>query len=205
MDALGLAPCDIQWRISIQTVPRRWPPARIHIDISTYRRTLRSMQRQSMDRFGGGSVMVWGAIWFGGRSQLLVVDGNLTANGYLATVLSNQIISYVQLHNHAIFMHDNARPHVAHVCQDYLRAHNVQVLDWPRYFSDMNPIELLWDHLDRKVRLRNPLPRNLAQLQVTSADWTVARYPQFRINRLILPVSRQIWDLGLANGSCTRY
>ena len=82
-----------------------------------------------VDRFGGGSVMVWGAIRFSWRSQLLVVDGNLTANRYLDTVLSNQIILYVQFHNDAIVMHDNARPHVAQVCQDYLRVHNVQVLD----------------------------------------------------------------------------
>ena len=48
-----------------------------------------------VDSFGGGSVMVWGAIQFGWRSQFLVVDGNLTANRYLDTVLSNQIIPYV--------------------------------------------------------------------------------------------------------------
>ena len=157
-----------------------------------------------VDRFGGGSVMVWGAIRFGWRSQLLVVDGYLTANRYLDTVLSNQIIPYMQLHNDAIFMHDNARPHVAQVCQDYLRAHNVQVLDWPPYSPDMNPIEHLWDHLDRKVRLRNLPPRNHAQLQqALIEEWH--RYLQFRINRLIMSMFRRVRDLRLANGSYTRY
>ena len=118
-----------------------------------------------VDRFGGGSIMVWGAFWFGWRSLLLVVDGNLTANRYLDIMLSNQIILYVQLYNDAIFMHDNARPHAAQVYQNYLRVHSVQVFYRPPYSSAMNPIEHLWDHLDRKVRLRNPSPRNLAQLR----------------------------------------
>ena len=157
-----------------------------------------------VDHFDGGSVMVWGAIRFCWRSQLLVVDGNLTANRYLDTVLSNQIIPYVQLHNDSIFMHDNARPHVAQVCQGCLRAHDVQVLDWPLYSPDVNPIEHLWDHLDWKVRLRNPPPRNLAQLrQALIEEWH--RYPQFCINRLIMPMSRRVWDLRLANGSYIRY
>ena len=47
-----------------------------------------------VDRFGGGSVMVWEAIAFGWRSQLLIIDGNLTANRYINTVLSTQIAPY---------------------------------------------------------------------------------------------------------------
>ena len=48
-------------------------------------------------------------------------------------------------------------------------------------FKDMSPIEYLWDNLDRKVRLRNPPPRNLAQLrQALIEEWH--RYPQFRIS-----------------------
>ena len=35
---------------------------------------------RQVDRFGDDSVMVWGAIRFGWRSQLRIIDGNLTAN-----------------------------------------------------------------------------------------------------------------------------
>ena len=34
-----------------------------------------------VDRFGGGSVMMWGAISYTGRSELVLVQGNLTAVG----------------------------------------------------------------------------------------------------------------------------
>ncbi|GBO18476.1 hypothetical protein AVEN_164131-1, partial [Araneus ventricosus] len=38
------------------------------------------------------------------------------------------------------------------------------VLPWPANSPDLNPIENLWDHLDRVVRAMDPQPRNLAQL-----------------------------------------
>ena len=157
-----------------------------------------------VDRFGGGSVMVWGAIRFGWRSQLLIIDGNLTANRYLDTVLTNQVVPYVQQHNNTIFMHDNARPHVARLCQDYLAANNVQVLDWPPYSPDLNPIEHLWDHLDRRIRARNPAPVNHAQLrQALIEEWH--RFPQYRINALITSVPRRIAEMCRAHGGHTRY
>lgn len=157
-----------------------------------------------VDRFGGGSVMVWGAIRFGWKSPLLIIDGNLTANRYMNTVLGAEVVPYVQQNNGAIFMHDNARPHVAQVCQDYLRDNNVQVLDWPPYSPDMNPIEHLWDHLDRKVRARHPPPQNHVQLrQALIEEWH--RYPQFQVNRLIMSMPRRIRALRQANGGHTRY
>ncbi|GBM41431.1 hypothetical protein AVEN_129625-1 [Araneus ventricosus] len=37
-------------------------------------------------------------------------------------------------------------------------------LPWPANSPDLNPIENLWDHLDRVVRAMGPQPHNLAQL-----------------------------------------
>ena len=157
-----------------------------------------------VDRFGGGSVMVWGAIRHGWKSQLIVIPGNLTANRYIDTILDSQVIPYGQQNNNVIFMNDNARPHVAHVCQDFLRNNNVNVLDWPPYSPDMNPIEHLWDHLDRRIRARDPAPQNHAQLrQALIEEWQ--RYPQDRINRLIASMPRRIQALRQANGEHTRY
>ena len=44
----------------------------------------------------------------------------------------------VNAHN-LTFQHDNARPHVARVCRDFLNENNVQVPDWPPYSPDLKP------------------------------------------------------------------
>ena len=49
-------------------------------------------------------------------------------------------------------MHDNARPHVARICRQFLNRNNVYVLPWPAVSPDMNQIEHIWDYLGRKVR-----------------------------------------------------
>ena len=50
-------------------------------------------QRQ---HFGGGSVMVWGGISFRGRTQLVVVRGNLTGVRYRDEIIQPHVLPFVQ-------------------------------------------------------------------------------------------------------------
>ena len=86
--------------------------------------------------------MVWGGISHGVKTPLVVIQGNLTAVRYRDQVLMPHVLALVNAHN-LTFQHDNARPHVARVCRDFLNQNNVQVLDWPPYSPDLNPIEHL--------------------------------------------------------------
>ena len=61
-------------------------------------------------------------------------------------------------------MHDNARPHVARICRQFLNRNNVNVLPWPAVSPDMNPTEHIWDYLRRKVRARGNV-HNLRNLE----------------------------------------
>ena len=67
-------------------------------------------------------------------------------------------------HQHLIFQHDNAQPHVARKCTQFLEAEHVRVLPWPAYSPDMSPIEHVWDALYRRVRHRIPVSDNIQQL-----------------------------------------
>ena len=61
-------------------------------------------------------------------------------------------------------MHDNARPHVARICRQFLNRNNVNVLPWPAVSPDMNPIEHILDYLGRKFRARGNV-HNLRDLE----------------------------------------
>uniref|UniRef100_A0A8C9Z3S1 Tc1-like transposase DDE domain-containing protein n=1 Tax=Sander lucioperca TaxID=283035 RepID=A0A8C9Z3S1_SANLU len=63
-----------------------------------------------------------------------------------------------------MLQHDNARPHVARICTQFLEAENIPVLAWPAYSPDMSPTEHVWDALHRRIRPRVPGPANIQQL-----------------------------------------
>ena len=98
------------------------------------------------------------------KTNLIVVQGNLIAQGYINQILQPEADPFPQRHGPATLMHDNARPHVARICRQFLNRNNVNVLSWPVMSPDMNPIEHIWDYLGRKVRARGNL-HNLRDLK----------------------------------------
>ncbi|GFX96617.1 transposable element Tc1 transposase [Trichonephila clavipes] len=77
--------------------------------------------------------MVWGAIAYHGRSQLLRIVGNLNSTRYINEVLQPQAIPFLQGLPGAVFQQDNAHPHVAKTVKSYLDSQQVQLLPWPAY------------------------------------------------------------------------
>ena len=86
----------------------------------------------------GGSVMVWGGIAHRLKTPLIVVNGNLNAIQFRDRILRQCVVPFVQRHN-LTFQQDNARPHVARVCRDFLTQNNVIPLDWPPYSPGLPP------------------------------------------------------------------
>ena len=52
------------------------------------------------------------------------------------------------------FQQDNARPHTARICQQFLQTQNYAVLPWPPYSPDLSPIEHIWDVLGQRAEPR---------------------------------------------------
>ena len=152
---------------------------------------------------GGGGVMVWAGICYGRRTQVHFIDGILNAQRYRDEILRPIVVPYIHEH-HLTFQQDNARPHVARICTQFLEAENVPVLAWPAYSPDMSPIEHVWDVLDRRIRQRAPLPTNIQQLRTAiEEEWT--NIPQATIDNLINSMRRRCVALHEANGGHTRY
>ena len=108
--------------------------------------------------------MVWGGIMDRRKTHLIVVQGNLNAQGYINQILQPEVVLFLQRHGPAILTHDNARPHVARICRQFLNRNNVNVLPWPAVSPNTNPIENIWDYLVRKIRARGNV-HNLGDLE----------------------------------------
>ncbi len=107
--------------------------------------------------------------------------------------------------HHLMLQHDNARPHFAMICTQFLEAENIPVLAWPAYSPDMSHvIEHVWDALNRRVQQRVPVPANIQQLHTAiEEEWT--NFPQATINNLINSMQRRCVVLLEANGGRPRY
>ena len=106
------------------------------------------------DRYGGGSVMVWGAVSWNHKSDLVVIDGNLKAQRYVNEILRPNVLPLVRRYN-LIFQQDNARPHTARISTDFINNQNIWNLPWPARSPDLSPIEHVCDILGRNVRSRH--------------------------------------------------
>ncbi|KAI4873516.1 hypothetical protein NFI96_032599, partial [Prochilodus magdalenae] len=151
------------------------------------------------DRFGSGSVMVWGGISLEGRTALHVLArGSLTAIRYQDKILRPLVRPYAGAVGPGfLLMQDNARPHVAGVCQQFLQDEGIEAMDWPAHPPDLNPIEHIWDIMSRSIHQRHVAPQTVQEL----ADALVQVWkeiPQETIRHLIRSMPRRLMLSGFA-------
>lgn len=156
------------------------------------------------NRYGGGSVMVWGAISWNHRTELVVINGNLNAQQYCNQILHPHVIPFIRRYGQRlVFQQDNARPHTARATQQFLQTNNIAVLPRPARSPDLLPFEHVWDILGRNVRSRHNA-RNIQELgNALQIEWNAI--PQNDIRNVIGSMRRRCNACVQAGGGHTRY
>lgn len=151
---------------------------------------------------GGGSVHVWGAIWRGGRSRLVVLTGVVNQQSYIETL--QDFFNETELPENAIFQRDNAPAHTAAGVQQFLDGAGVRVLPWPSRSPDLNPIEHVWDAISRNINSRPHPAETIEQLRAwIQYEWH--NLSQDFIDGLILSLPRRLVAVIEAHGRQTKY
>ncbi len=104
------------------------------------------------------------------------------------------------------FQQDNAPCHEAQIISDWFLEHDNEftLLKWPPQSPDLNPIEHLWDVVEREIHIMDVQPTNLQQLcDAIMSIWTKISEECFQ--HLVESMPRRIKAALKAKGGPTRY
>ena len=130
---------------------------------------------QGTQKFGGGSVMVWGCMLWDGPGYACKIDGKMDGNLYtkiLEEDLQESLTYYDKDPGDVIFQQDNDPKHTCKKAKTWFQDHDYNVLLWPAQSPDLNPIEQLWEHLKRKLAEHEVAPRGILELwERVNEEW----------------------------------
>jgi hypothetical protein len=149
--------------------------------------------------------MFWGAFSSNGPLPLVPLAGTMTSGRYVETLEVN-LIPYLDMQPLAsipVFQHDNAPSHTAMETRAFLQENAVEVLEWPPYSPDLNPIENLWAVLKNKLREDNITSR-VDLLNKAQEIWNGA-FIRTVCERLVASMPRRLKECIKNQGGYTRY
>ena len=155
-------------------------------------------------KHGGGGVMVWGCFSIKGVGKLHKVQGTINSDHYLKILKYCAVPSMQHLYpgGDCFFQQDNATCHTSKKVTQWFSENNINVISWPGNSPDMNPIEHVWDYIDRKICNQNF--NNLDELynEIQRIWFSI---PHDFIKSLIDSMTRRLNALIAARGGTTKY
>lgn len=155
-------------------------------------------------KHGGGSVMVWGCMAVSGVGNLVFIESTMNKIDYL-NILKNNLRPTVEklgLDSTWVFQQDNDPKHTSKVVKEWMLYHVPKQLDHPPQSPDLNPIEHLWEYLDRQIRKRTITNKDMLK-SVIMDEWS--KIPSEVTATLIESMPRRLQAVINAKGKHTKY
>ena len=152
----------------------------------------------------GSSVMVWGCFIRRGIGKLCVLH-RIMDRFYYRDILEQNLlplIDHFKFGQQYHFMHDNDPKHTSGLDKDWLKQKRIQTLPWPSFSPDLNPIENLWDELERRVKRHQPKNLQELELQLTQ-EWSNIELSV--LEKLVDSVASRLYECVKMKGYPTRY
>ena len=167
---------------------------------------LTSREVQGTVKFGG-SLMVWGCIWWNGVGVLSEVEGRMDAEQYVTTLegalLQSMKDSGIPADD-VIFQQDNDPKHTSRRAQIWFEEQDIKLLDWPAQSPDLSPIGHTWGHLKRCLSGYERAPTGVHQLwDRVVVEW--GRISVEECQKWIESMPRRIQAVIKAKGGHTKY
>ena len=159
-------------------------------------------------KHGGGSIMIWGCFCWSGPGFITKIQGTMNADLYCSILDDEfkQSLEYYGLEvNDIIFQQDNDPKHKSRKATQWFQDNGVEVLPWPSYSPNLNPIEHMWAELKRKLLLYDEPAKSMTEFwERVSYTWNKCMTKEY-CERLIESMPRRIEACYKARGGYTKY
>lgn len=155
-------------------------------------------------KHGGGSLQVWGCFSAQGVGTLVFIERIMDQYVYLEILQNNLLQSAEKLGilDSFVFYQDNDPKHKARLVMEWLLYRCPHRLDTPPQSPDCNPIENVWDYLDRKLR-ESPIRSKAHLKERLREEWT--QIPPEYLRKLVHSMPRRLAAVIKARGNHTKY